>query len=474
MMSKKFKPLGFHSIHLPSTLETNLLPQDSLAAVRKVRREVVDCMRLLMKLAKDRVADGMFLIVEDMLKKTKLLCNISDTILVEEALTFLEENKVTIRPEKDEFSESVAEFMQRNRLKIDLQFSRSVIGSKMMTPCTEFLSAELATPECDPCGGEAWRGYSVFTSGYQSVDRLSDIDEFEESFKVMSVEDKTRHYYTLFRDLSPGASTPNSPTVSPQSSVPASPDRDIPVKSPNPSKHSQDANLGQEAVRPLEMSTDLRSQAPTTDSDPSSQTRRSSQQDRQTPLSPSTTSPGLSAATSPIVSAPTSPEHVSISIDSKMDEAAESMPEDSLLEDDELSEEGLEVEEDNQTPEEEDEDEMSTPHIESETSKTQSPSSDKDAPSHLEEEKIRIIIEEEKMEDNEEEEEDKGDELEVKSGATTNSVNAASNLPPGDSPRRDQVFFCQPIMVVPMITLMLMITCMLTMLILIADADIDC
>ena len=109
-------------------------------------------MRLLMKLAKDRVADGMFLIVEDMLKKTKLLCNISDTILVEEALTFLEKNKVTIRPEKDEFSESVAEFMQRNRLKIDLQFPRPVIGSKMMTPCTEFLSAELATPECDPGG----------------------------------------------------------------------------------------------------------------------------------------------------------------------------------------------------------------------------------------------------------------------------------------------------------------------------------
>ena len=29
-----------------------------------------------------------------------------------------------------------------------------------------------------------WRGYSVYTSGYHSVDRLSDIDEFEESFKM--------------------------------------------------------------------------------------------------------------------------------------------------------------------------------------------------------------------------------------------------------------------------------------------------
>ena len=47
-----------------------------------------------MKLAKEKQAEGMFVIVEDMLKKTKLLCNISDTVLVEEALTFLEENKV--------------------------------------------------------------------------------------------------------------------------------------------------------------------------------------------------------------------------------------------------------------------------------------------------------------------------------------------------------------------------------------------
>ena len=44
-----------------------------------------------------------------------------------------------------------------------------------------------------------WRTYSAYTSGYQSVDRLSDIDEFEESFKYLSVVDKTKHYYTLCR-----------------------------------------------------------------------------------------------------------------------------------------------------------------------------------------------------------------------------------------------------------------------------------
>ena len=32
--------------------------------------------------------------------------------------------------------------------------------------------------------GDFWRTYSAYTSGYQSVDHLSDIDEFEENFKV--------------------------------------------------------------------------------------------------------------------------------------------------------------------------------------------------------------------------------------------------------------------------------------------------
>ena len=99
---------------------------------------------------------------------------------------------------QDEFSESVAEFMQRNKLKIDLKLNpgASAGSGPAHTPCSEFVRTELRTPE------DA-RSYSVFTSGYQSVDTLSDIDEFEETFKCLSVADKTRHYYTLFRDTTP-------------------------------------------------------------------------------------------------------------------------------------------------------------------------------------------------------------------------------------------------------------------------------
>ena len=45
--------------------------------------------------------------------------------------------KITKRPEKDEFSESVAEFMQRNKLKINIE-AKSNCGS-LQTPCTEFI-----------------------------------------------------------------------------------------------------------------------------------------------------------------------------------------------------------------------------------------------------------------------------------------------------------------------------------------------
>ena len=158
------------------------LAEDSLAAVRKVRKEVVECMRLIMKLAKEKEREGMFPIVEEMLKKTKLICSIQDNLLIEEASTFLEENKITKRPDKDEFSESVAEFMQRNKLKIEFQFRPN--GGSLQTPCTEFICKELRTPDtdqhgsnADPSSSEFWKGYSVYTSGYHSVDRLSDIDE---------------------------------------------------------------------------------------------------------------------------------------------------------------------------------------------------------------------------------------------------------------------------------------------------------
>ena len=75
--------------------------EDCLAAVRRLRRELVHCMRQLMKEAREGRTEGMAATVEEMMKKTKLICGLSDLATVEEALAFLEENRVTVRPEKE-------------------------------------------------------------------------------------------------------------------------------------------------------------------------------------------------------------------------------------------------------------------------------------------------------------------------------------------------------------------------------------
>ena len=182
------------------------------------------------------------------------------------------------------------------------------------------------------------------------ISRLSDIDEFEESFKVMSVEDKTRHYYTLFRDVSPSESPISSPMSTPQ--------------------HAQ------------------------------------------------------------VEEAPAAAEDTGHNTE---------VEEDSLLED-EMSE-NLEEIQDVEDEEEEDYDDESTPHVGSETSKTQSPSSSGEATVDREE-KIQIVIEDDKMEEEDEDsntldrrKNSTGDELDVKSGAG----NSFSSVPSADSPRRDQV-----------------------------------
>ena len=71
------------------------MAEDTLTAIRRVRREVVDCMRQLMKMARGDIKDSndMFKIVEDMLRKTKCLCSLMDNNVVEETLGFLEDNR---------------------------------------------------------------------------------------------------------------------------------------------------------------------------------------------------------------------------------------------------------------------------------------------------------------------------------------------------------------------------------------------
>ena len=207
-MLKELKAPQSNSQAWCSQSDSLQMAEDTLSAVRRVRREVVDSMRMLMKAAKEKRSQGMFALIEEMLRKTKCLCSLLDQNMVEQVFSFLEDNRVTIVPENDEFSQSVADFMAKNKMKIDLPLicrPRGLLGPSLQTPCTEFVAKELRTPEVDLIfspvtgsvlqsqsssaenSGEFWRSYSAYTSGYQSVDRLSDIDEFEESFRYLLI-----------------------------------------------------------------------------------------------------------------------------------------------------------------------------------------------------------------------------------------------------------------------------------------------
>nr|XP_015834055.1 PREDICTED: type I inositol 3,4-bisphosphate 4-phosphatase [Tribolium castaneum] len=72
------------------------ISNDAIQAIKQLRKEVVDGMKVLMKLAKEKQTSGMLPICEDMISKTRILLSLWDTGLVEEALNFIEENKLVV------------------------------------------------------------------------------------------------------------------------------------------------------------------------------------------------------------------------------------------------------------------------------------------------------------------------------------------------------------------------------------------
>lgn len=77
------------------------MAHDAIQAIKQLRKEVVEAMKLLMRLAKEKQTTGMLPICEDMITKTKILLSLWDPGLVEEALNFIEEHKLIINTTDD-------------------------------------------------------------------------------------------------------------------------------------------------------------------------------------------------------------------------------------------------------------------------------------------------------------------------------------------------------------------------------------
>lgn len=128
------------------------MAHDAIQAIKQLRRDVVEAMRSLMKLAKEKQTSGMLPICEDMISKTRILLSLWDPGLVEEALTFLEEHKVAKMPE---------EINNDENMTLDFKANRSLSPFKRITQQFNFdLKSpdfdDFVTPDTPECVQDIW------------------------------------------------------------------------------------------------------------------------------------------------------------------------------------------------------------------------------------------------------------------------------------------------------------------------------
>lgn len=129
------------------------MAHDAIQAIKQLRRDVVEAMRSLMKLAKEKQTSGMLPICEDMITKTRILLSLWDPGLVEEALTFLEEYKVAKVQEDSAATDET--------LTLDFKTNQSLSPFKRITQQLNFdLKSpdfdDFVTPDTPECVQDIW------------------------------------------------------------------------------------------------------------------------------------------------------------------------------------------------------------------------------------------------------------------------------------------------------------------------------
>ncbi|KAF5286113.1 hypothetical protein FQA39_LY16396 [Lamprigera yunnana] len=149
----KESPTRSHSNYQVATKIS--MSNDAIQAIKQLRKEVVEAMKTLMRLAKEKQTIGMLPICEDMIKKTRILLSLWDPSLVEEALSFMEEHKLIVTDDSgvgEDFS-------------LDGSSKHSLILSPFKRITQQLTSLDLKSPDVDdfatPCTPKAvedvWR-----------------------------------------------------------------------------------------------------------------------------------------------------------------------------------------------------------------------------------------------------------------------------------------------------------------------------
>ncbi|KAL6256386.1 hypothetical protein P5V15_012500 [Pogonomyrmex californicus] len=143
------------------------MAHDAIQAIKQLRRDVVEAMRSLMKLAKEKQTSGMLPICEDMITKTRILLSLWDPGLVEEALTFLEEYKVAKVQENSTTSSD-------DTLTLDFKANQSLSPFKRITQQLNFdLKSpdfdDFVTPDTPECVQDIWSKNGIRNGEYAFI-----------------------------------------------------------------------------------------------------------------------------------------------------------------------------------------------------------------------------------------------------------------------------------------------------------------
>ncbi|XP_071868710.1 inositol polyphosphate-4-phosphatase type I A isoform X1 [Bombus fervidus] len=176
------------------------MAHDAIQAIKQLRRDVVDAMRALMKLAKDKQTSGMLPICEDMITKTRILLSLWDPGLVEEALTFLEEYKVA----------KVHETSNENSLNLDFKTNQSLSPFKRITQQLNFdLKSpdfdDFVTPDTPECVRDLWTKENEkngYTASFPSKNEHVHVNHHVNTTNQDNVTDgKDEENFVIFPDV---------------------------------------------------------------------------------------------------------------------------------------------------------------------------------------------------------------------------------------------------------------------------------
>ncbi|XP_043471404.1 inositol polyphosphate-4-phosphatase type I A isoform X2 [Leptopilina heterotoma] len=166
------------------------MAHDAIQAIKQLRRDVVEAMRSLMKLAKEKQTSGMLPICEDMISKTRILLSLWDPGLVEEALTFLDEHKVA--KVQDDLNND-------DPLSLDFKSNQNLSPFRRITQQLNFdLRSpdfdDFVTPDTPECVQDIWTRettktkYQTFTAKNE-INKKEEITQVEENFVIFPDDD---------------------------------------------------------------------------------------------------------------------------------------------------------------------------------------------------------------------------------------------------------------------------------------------